>query len=56
MDPTVVWQNSLLFVQKAIHLNKLMDYFVYPGQQHGVRGRDRLQLNRKIKQYFDDYL
>jgi len=56
MDPTVVWQNSLLFVQKAIHLNKLIDYFVYPGQQHGVRGRDRLQLNRKIKRYFDDYL
>ena len=56
MDPTVVWQNSLLFLQKAIHLNKLMDYFVYPGQQHGVRGRDRLQLTRKIKRYFDDYL
>jgi len=33
-----------------------MDYFVYPGHKHGVRGRDRLQLDRKIKSYFDEYL
>ncbi len=56
MDPVVVWQNDLLFLQKAIHENKLMDYFVYPGQEHGVRGRDRLQLTRKIKSYFDEWL
>ena len=56
MDPVVVWQHSLLFVQKAIHDNKLMDYFVYPGHQHGVTGRDRLQLTRKIKSYFDQWL
>ncbi len=56
MDPVVVWQNSLLFLQKAIHENKLMDYFVYPGHEHGVTGRDRLQLTRKIKSYFDDWL
>jgi dipeptidyl-peptidase-4 len=56
MDPVVVWQHSLLFVQKAIHDNKLMDYFVYPGHEHGVGGRDRLQLTRKIKSYFDQWL
>ncbi len=56
MDKTVVWQHSLLLVQKAIEKNKLMDYFVYPGQQHGVRGRARIHLTRKIKAYFDDYL
>jgi dipeptidyl-peptidase-4 len=56
MDPVVVWQHSLLFVQKAIHDNKLMDYFVYPGHEHGVTGRDRLQLTRKIKSYFDQWL
>ncbi|GMT44296.1 MAG: prolyl tripeptidyl peptidase [bacterium] len=56
MDPVVVWQNSLLFLQKAIHEDKLIDYFVYPGHEHGVTGRDRLQLTRKIKSYFDDWL
>ncbi len=56
MDPVVVWQHSLLFLQKAIHDNKLMDYFVYPGHEHGVTGRDRLQLTRKIKSYFDEWL
>jgi len=56
MDPVVVWQHSLLFVQKAVHDNKLMDYFVYPGHEHGVAGRDRLQLTRKIKRYFDQWL
>ncbi len=56
MDPVVMWQNGLLFLQKAIHEDKLMDYFVYPGQEHGIAGRDRLQLTRKIKSYFDDWL
>lgn len=56
MDPTVVWQNSLLLIQKAIEKDKLIDYFVYPGQQHGVRGRARIHLTRKMKTYFDDYL
>ncbi len=56
VDPTVVWQHSLLLIQKAIEENKLIDYFVYPGQPHGVGGKARIHLNRKIKRYFDDYL
>ncbi|MCF6169611.1 MAG: S9 family peptidase [Bacteroidales bacterium] len=52
MDPTVVWQHSLLFLQKAIQSGKQMDYMVYPGHGHGVRGRDRLHLNTKIAEYF----
>ena len=56
VDPTVVWQHSLLLIQKAVEENKLIDYFVYPGQPHGVGGKARIHLNRKIKRYFDDYL
>ena len=56
MDPIVMWQNGLLFLQKAIREDKLVDYFVYPGQEHNVRGKDRIQLIRKIKTYFDDWL
>lgn len=56
LDPIVMWQNGLLFVKKAVDEDKLLDYFVYPGQPHNVHGKDRIQLMRKIKTYFDDYL
>jgi dipeptidyl-peptidase-4 len=55
-DPTVVWQHSLLFVQEAISKGKLMDYFVYPGHGHGVRGTDRIHLNKMIANYFIENL
>jgi dipeptidyl-peptidase-4 len=55
-DPTVVWQNSLQFVKKAIEANKQMDYFVYPGHGHNVRGIDRSHLYEKISNYFIENL
>lgn len=56
MDPTVVWQNSLQFINKSIKTGKLVDYFVYPGHGHNVRGGDRVHLYRKIEQYFRENL
>jgi dipeptidyl-peptidase-4 len=56
IDPTVVWQNSQLFVKEAIKKQKMLDYFIYPDHEHNVRGYDRLHLERKIAKYFDDYL
>lgn len=56
MDPTVVWQNSLQFISKSIKEGKLVDYFVYPGHGHNVRGADRVHLYRKIEQYFRENL
>lgn len=55
-DPTVVWQHSLQFINAAIKNRKLVDYFVYPGQEHNVRGIERLHLYMKIEQYFEDHL
>ncbi|NOY51090.1 MAG: prolyl oligopeptidase family serine peptidase [Chlorobi bacterium] len=55
-DPTVVWQNSLQFIKKCVDKGKMVDYFVYPGHKHNVRGKDRVHLYRKIEQYFRDYL
>lgn len=52
MDPTVVWQQSLLFLQAAIKAGKQMDYFVYPGHEHNVKGKDRAHLYTKITEYF----
>jgi len=55
-DPTVVWQQSLALMKRFIEEGKLVDYFVYPGQGHGVGGKDRIHLNRKIEKYFTDHL
>lgn len=56
VDPTVVWQNSLSYLRKAIDLGKQVDYFVYPGDEHNMRGRDRVHLYQKISDYFDLHL
>lgn len=56
MDPTVVWQNSLMFIKACVKAQKQVDYFVYPDHEHNVRGYDRLHLETKIFNYFQDYL
>jgi dipeptidyl-peptidase-4 len=56
IDPTVVWQNSLTFVKKCVDEGKQLDYFVYPEHEHNVMGKDRIHLNHKIENYFNDYL
>jgi len=55
-DPTVVWQQSLAFLQTAIEKRKDIDYFVYPGHGHNMSGMDRAHLYEKITRYFNDYL
>ena len=56
MDNTVVWQNSLLFIQSCIKKGKQVDYFVYPQHEHNVTGPDRLHLFRKLSEYYDQNL
>jgi dipeptidyl-peptidase-4 len=55
-DDVVVWQHSLQMMKRFIEEGKLVDYFVYPGHGHGVGGKDRVHLNRKIEKYFLDHL
>jgi dipeptidyl-peptidase-4 len=55
-DPVVVWQHSLAFIESAVDNGVLLDYFVYPGHEHNVRGRDREHLIKKISQYFKENL
>jgi dipeptidyl-peptidase-4 len=33
-----------------------LDYFVYPGHPHNVRGKDRVHLMQKITDYMDAVL
>ena len=32
------------------------DYFIYPGGEHNMYGRDRIHLHERITRYFEDYL
>ena len=55
-DPVVVWQHSVDFLREAVKNRVQMDYFVYPGYEHNVIGKDRVHLMQKITDYFDLYL
>ena len=55
-DDIVVWQHSLQFIKACVDKGKQVDYFVYPGHQHNVRGKDRVHLFNKITEYFIDNL
>lgn len=55
-DDVVVWQHSISFLKKCVDEGVQVDYFVYPGHEHNVRGKDRVHLMQKITNYFDDYL
>jgi dipeptidyl-peptidase-4 len=56
IDPTVVWQNSLVFIQECIKNQIPVDYFVYPQAEHNMRGMERVHLMEKITEYFDKNL
>jgi len=55
-DNVVVWQHSINFLRNAVTNGIQVDYFVYPGYEHNVRGKDRVHLMQKISDYFDLYL
>lgn len=55
-DPVVVWQHSLSFLKSCIDAGTYPDYFVYPGHEHNVKGKDRIHLHEKITRYFDQNL
>lgn len=55
-DDVVVWQHSIDFLKKAVDEGVQVDYFVYPGHEHNVRGKDRVHLMTKVTDYFDQNL
>ncbi|MCX6304892.1 MAG: DPP IV N-terminal domain-containing protein [Bacteroidetes bacterium] len=55
-DGTVVPQNSFTFLKKCVDEGKQVDFFMYPGHEHNVRGKDRVHLNQKMVLYFDENL
>lgn len=55
-DNVVVWQHSILYHKKAVDKGVQLDYYVYPGHEHNVLGKDRAHLMEKICNYFIDHL
>jgi dipeptidyl-peptidase 4 len=51
-DDVVVWQHSMNYLKNCVDKNVQIDYFVYPGHQHNVLGKDRVHLMQKITDYF----
>jgi len=55
-DNVVVWQHSIDFLRNAVSNGIQVDYFIYPGYEHNVIGKDRVHLMQKVSDYFDLYL
>ncbi len=55
-DPTVVPQHALSFIKACIEAGTQPDFFVYPGEEHNMRGHASVHLHERITQYFEDYL
>jgi dipeptidyl-peptidase-4 len=55
-DPVVVLQHSVLYQKKAVDKGIQLDYYLYPGHEHNVLGKDRAHLMEKITNYFIDNL
>lgn len=55
-DNVVVWQHSIKYLKKATDKGIQLDYYVYPGHEHNVLGKDRAHLMDKICNYFLDNL
>jgi dipeptidyl-peptidase-4 len=54
-DPVVVMQHSLQFLKSSIGAGTHPDFFVYPGHEHNMIGRDRVHLHEHITRYFEDF-
>ena len=55
-DNVVVPQHCLSFLDACIKAGTQPDFFVYPGEQHNMRGHASVHLHERITQYFEDYL
>jgi dipeptidyl-peptidase-4 len=55
-DHTVMWSHTLRFVRRCIDAQAPLEYFVYPGQKHGLVGKDREHFLRLMHDFFGRHL
>jgi dipeptidyl-peptidase-4 len=51
-DNVVVLQHSIQFLKACVDKKKQVDFFIYPGHEHNVLGKDREHLYQKVTDYF----
>lgn len=56
MDDVVLPEHSYTFLKDCVTKNEQVEFFVYPGHPHNVRGRDRLHLMEKVLGRMDQAL
>jgi len=56
IDDVVVPQHSMQLLKGSVDKNIQIDFFIYPGHPHNVRGRDRVHLMQKVFDYIDEKL
>lgn len=56
IDPVVVPQHTQLLLLEAEKNNIQIDFYLYPTEEHNVKGKLRLHLMEKITNYFDQNL
>ena len=55
-DPTCVPQQTLSFIRACEDAGTQPDFFVYPGGEHNMYGKDAVHLHERITRYFEDFL
>jgi dipeptidyl-peptidase-4 len=55
-DDVVVPQHSFSLLKAFVDAGIQVDFFVYPGHPHNVRGKDRVHLMIKVLNYIDLHL
>ena len=53
LDDVVLPEHSYTFLKDCVSRNKQVEFFVYPGHPHNVRGKDRLHLMEKVLDRMD---
>ena len=56
VDDVVLWQHSQNLVKACVDEGVQLDYFIYPGHPHNVRGKDRIHLIEKVYEYVNSHM
>ena len=51
-DKTVMWSQTLAFVDRCIEAGKVIEYFPYPMQKHGLVGKQRAHFLTMLHSWF----
>ena len=56
IDDVVVMQHNVDFQRTCVDKGVQVDFYMYPGHPHNVRGKDRIHLMTKVFEYIKLHL